>query len=247
MNSLEPWGAKVAGVTAVCGRIARASLKQITATKHPACFGALDVGTDPRFQNKVHHAVVPPRAAGQGCYPPAQYWDTDSSSSLDLWYGLPMFAMGLVKSPRSTDWWPAAYAGIYGDGRLEYLRRCPTGRLQDPNNSLLGLGSYAINGADWSDAAPLTWTKYDGICQAQSYWFPYPDQTAMILDVQQGLGQNWTYRIFASSGWYSDMHQGGGNVLYLDGHGQFLPHASVAANDPIFFGIYPQGRTSISP
>ncbi len=31
-------------------------------------FGALDVAADPGFQNEVHHAAVPPAAAGQGLY-----------------------------------------------------------------------------------------------------------------------------------------------------------------------------------
>src|SRR5581483_5994992 len=38
------------------------------ATKHPSGFGALDVRTDPCFQDKIHHAEAPPRAAGQGWY-----------------------------------------------------------------------------------------------------------------------------------------------------------------------------------
>lgn len=41
MNSLEPWGAKVAGVTAVCGRIARASLKQITVARWEKYIGVI--------------------------------------------------------------------------------------------------------------------------------------------------------------------------------------------------------------
>ena len=36
------------------------------ATEHPPGLGALDVGTDPRFQDCIHHAALPPRAAGQG-------------------------------------------------------------------------------------------------------------------------------------------------------------------------------------
>src|ERR1700676_3643674 len=40
----------------------------MASTQHPSRLRALNVAADPRFQNKVHHAAVPPRAAGQGWY-----------------------------------------------------------------------------------------------------------------------------------------------------------------------------------
>src|SRR3974390_3130592 len=43
-------------------------LPGLVPTQHPARLGALNIATDPRFQNKVHHAAVPPAAAGQGWY-----------------------------------------------------------------------------------------------------------------------------------------------------------------------------------
>ncbi len=38
----------------------------LASAQHPSGFRALDVAADPRFQHEVHHAAVPPRAAGQG-------------------------------------------------------------------------------------------------------------------------------------------------------------------------------------
>ena len=34
--------------------------------QHPSGLGAFNVGANPRFQKNVHHAAVPPRAAGHG-------------------------------------------------------------------------------------------------------------------------------------------------------------------------------------
>jgi hypothetical protein len=41
-------------------------LPRLSASQHPSGLGALDVARDPRFENEVHHAAVPPRAAGHG-------------------------------------------------------------------------------------------------------------------------------------------------------------------------------------
>ncbi len=178
------------------------------------------------------------------CYPPAQYWDPNGSGALNVWQGQALYYLHLVKSTLQADWyWGAAAPGL----ALDYMVRCPTGRRQDPKGALGGYGTYGINGEDWSGAPPGFWTKYYGICQARAEWFPYRDQTAMILDMQQGLGGNSTYRVYAGQNWYSDMHRGGGNAIYLDGHGTYLPHAFVAAFDPIFFGIWPTGRTAVTP
>src|ERR1051326_5654840 len=43
-------------------------LPGLVPAQHPSRLGALDVAAHPRFQNEVHHAAVPPRAAGQGWY-----------------------------------------------------------------------------------------------------------------------------------------------------------------------------------
>src|SRR5579863_2469364 len=45
-----------------------AGLPGLIATQHPSRLGAFDVSADPGFQNEIHHAAVPPRAAGQGWY-----------------------------------------------------------------------------------------------------------------------------------------------------------------------------------
>ena len=45
-----------------------AGLPRFISAQHPSRFRALDVGTDPGLQHEVHHAAVPPAAAGQGWY-----------------------------------------------------------------------------------------------------------------------------------------------------------------------------------
>src|SRR5579859_2048427 len=43
-------------------------LPRCSSAQHPTGFGALDVTAYPGLQNEIHHAAVPPRAAGQGSY-----------------------------------------------------------------------------------------------------------------------------------------------------------------------------------
>ena len=45
-----------------------AGLPGLVSAQHPSRFGAFDVAADPGFQNEVHHAALPPAAAGQGLY-----------------------------------------------------------------------------------------------------------------------------------------------------------------------------------
>src|SRR5579871_1223021 len=43
-------------------------LPGLISAQHPSGFGALDVAAHPGFENEVHHAAVPPLAAGHGWY-----------------------------------------------------------------------------------------------------------------------------------------------------------------------------------
>jgi prepilin-type processing-associated H-X9-DG protein len=176
-------------------------------------------------------------------YPQVAYYD--DAGQWTPWYGQIFYYLRISKSTLNSD-----YASVlFGKG--DWYRRCPSGiaRCPLPESNGLGGGMYAINGADSPDYASGFWTKSYGICGARTDWFPYPDQTALLLDTEALRVWTSCYRILAGAqDWVSDMHnKSGGNVIYLDGHAKHLTPAFMPVESKIFFGIYPQGRSTVSP
>ncbi|MBI4025149.1 MAG: prepilin-type N-terminal cleavage/methylation domain-containing protein [Verrucomicrobia bacterium] len=173
-------------------------------------------------------------------FPNNRYTDSDGTQGV-TWHGQVFYHAGVTKTTRDDDWVPQAYGNNKG------FWRCPTASRKEPTQSY---GPYGINGlfeTTFSVPPPDNWTRAYGICGARLDWFPYPDRTAMVAD-QRMATQGSQSGLNGGADWRSDMHRGnGGNVIYIDGHGALLPNAFVAAFEPIFFGIWPQGRTTQTP
>ena len=181
-------------------------------------------------------------------YPQAYYYD--SVGTWTAWYGQTGYSLGVSKSTLSTDWAAVAPLG----SRWEILWRCPSGIARYPRGLLwnggpgsAGAGMYALNGFDGPDYLPGSWPKKNGVAGARTREFPHPAETALILDTQSNNPWTSCYAHPASAqNWFSDMHSGnGGNVIYLDGHGEQrrTPVFTYAgAETEIFFGLNPLGR-----
>jgi len=163
-----------------------------------------------------------------GWHPPVQYKD---ESDADSW------------------WWPLALfqAGVITDTKYGSAYSLPPNRYHCPSATTAHCGGYALNGwCYWG--TPPAWTKGYGVACTRDVWFPSPSSTAMVLDAGKPTDvDNASYRWSANFDYAPTHHPGngglGGNVVFVDGHGEYVNRPIPMYSDKVFGGVYPDGRT----
>lgn len=82
-----------------------------------------------------------------------------------------------------------------------------------------GLGYYEADGQPWRPLAKI----------------PQPAETIMMADISQYAG-NYMYLVYVvtSSGYTPDVHNGGGNYVFVDGHAKFLSRSAAFGEKRLF-------------
>ena len=204
----------------------------------PGLKKARDMGKRISCMNRMRQlslGVIQYSNENDGLYPPTAY--TDSAGTWTHWWGLALFYAGAISEPKRS-----LYLGVAG--KAQYYS-CPAATKDN-------CGAYSINGFHtYIDGyADGFWTRSYGITCTKPEWFPQPTRTAMLLE-SGGASGNTTYRWAMNFAYAPPYHPGssgyGGNVIFLDGHGEYVDRSIAAYGDNIFGGVYPQGRTQTTP
>lgn len=97
---------------------------------------------------------------------------------------------------------------------------CPPNVTINPNRMSYGLNSAVGGNANWSGPSNNVWTTPVGLS-----WIVSPAGTAMVMETSFALGGNGGFRNY----WGLIPHNGGLNVLFYDGHVQYMKLAEIPA------------------
>ncbi|MBI4027959.1 MAG: hypothetical protein HY360_23445 [Verrucomicrobia bacterium] len=128
----------------------------------------------------------------------------------------------------------------------------PSWKAREGFQAVVQIGTHAAahGGKQSAYLSAGHWTRSYGVTCARQDWFPDPTRTAVLLE-SDGLGDNTTFRWAANGDYIPTYHPGntgyGGNVVFLDGHGEYVSRSIPAYSDSIFGGVVPDGRTQSTP